>query len=152
MHNIIKLYLFFEVAWFISLNSGYVYRTKFGRCEKGCLSLWIRDGGGKNDRNYLHCKYESNDAESIPCSILDNEEEWIAGKGSEVLLKRRSTSMECDLWYTSFGWTWICPVLVYPGWGNWDDQFGRSFFSPLYSNFTQTTNLDSHTRLAAWFT
>ena len=29
---------------------------------------------------------------------------------------------------------------------------GDHFFSPLYSNFTQTTNLDSHTRLAAWFT
>jgi len=27
------------------LNSGYVYRTKFGRCEKGCPPLWICDGG-----------------------------------------------------------------------------------------------------------
>ena len=26
------------------------------------------------------------------------------------------------------GWTWICPVRVYPGWGNWDDQLVRSFF------------------------
>ena len=94
MHNIIKLYLFFEVAWFISLNSGYVYRTKFGRCEKGCLPLWICDGGeglcirfifdwlwktvivlmgyfgiwfagGENDRNYFQCKYESNDAGNL---------------------------------------------------------------------------------------
>jgi len=72
----------------------YVYRTKFGRCEKGCLPLWICDGGGENDRNYFQCKYESNDAESIPCSILDHEEECISGKGWEALLKRRSTSMQ----------------------------------------------------------
>jgi hypothetical protein len=51
------------------------------------FDLWF--SGGENDRYHIHCKYEINDAESVPRSILDDEEECISIKSSKTPVRWR---------------------------------------------------------------